>query len=106
MNQEQLNKVAWSVALSTWVVGDIATTSYGLKQPGVVEASPTSQEVLQSAGYTGMVATKLLVTAGFVGLQQVVPKEYGVGVPIGLATIGTVATVSNIRTIAKANGNI
>ena len=103
MNRERLNKLAWGAAFSTWVIGDIATTAYGLSQPQVVEASPTSQQVLESAGYSGMIATKLLVTAGFVGLQEITPEEYNIGVPLGLATIGTAVTLNNLNVIAKAN---
>jgi len=102
MNKERLNKLAWGAALSTWVIGDIATTAYGLSDPNVIEANPTSKQVVDAAGYTGMVATKLIVTGAFAGFQQLAPDEYDIGVPLGLAIVGTAVTANNISVIMEA----
>jgi len=102
MDKDRLNKIAWGAALSTWVIGDIATTAYGLSDPNVIEANPTSKQVVDAAGYTGMLASKLIVTGAFAGFQELAPDEYDIGVPIGLATVGTVVTANNISVIMRA----
>jgi len=68
----------------------------------VIEANPTSKQVVDAAGYTGMVATKLIVTGGFVGFQELAPDEYDIGVPIGLAALGTAVTANNLSVIMRA----
>lgn len=56
--------LVWALAVLFFVVGDAATTFYGVNyHPAVSEVHPVAQAVLGEVGFVGLLATKALVLA-------------------------------------------
>jgi hypothetical protein len=94
----------WVLAVATYVVGDVATTTAVLRLSDLHrEANPVVRTVLESAGTGGFLAAKLAITLGCVwvsvrGFQaRKVDELTAYGPPVLLATIGVVATLHNLR---------
>jgi len=98
-----MGSLLWGAAVTTFGVGDVLTTYYGLQQEGVHESHPLSEFVLGSGGAAGMVAMKLVVFAvALYAARNVAPEEWAVGIPIGLTLLGTVVVANNLSVMEAA----
>lgn len=102
MNDEQV----WAAAVGLFGVGDVLTTRRGLQVAGVEEVHPLSQVVLDVAGPAGMVAVKVVVLAAFYGIYLRAPSEWRVGVPLGLALLGSLIVLNNMAVITDAQSSV
>ena len=92
------SSLLWVFAILTFGVGDVVTTAAGLSL-GAVESHPLSEIVLTAAGIPGMIAWKALTLAAFVGFAAAVPRQWRVGVPIGVVLWGAVVTTWNLLVV-------
>ncbi|NGM70254.1 hypothetical protein G6M89_14755 [Natronolimnobius sp. AArcel1] len=90
------------VVLAFWVVGDLLTTTIGLQIPGVIEVGPVGRIVVAEFGVLGMILFKIGFTSLVFAIAERIPEPHHVGVPIGLALVGIVATAWNTVVIASA----
>lgn len=95
-------EILWTTSVLTYGVGDIFTTTIGLRQPGVIEAHPISASILETSGVGGMIAIKALTLIGFGALWRISPEEIRIGVPVGLTMLGSGIVLNNIRIISEA----
>lgn len=95
----------WSLALLTFGVGDVATTWYGLQTPGVMESNAVPALFIQQYGILGMIAMKLtFITVMYIWYLSLSDRTAGIGIPSGLAVVGTLVTVWNLSVIVTAVG--
>lgn len=87
----------WAVTLAA-VVGDLATTVYGL-HIGLVERNPVVAAALARFGVVGMVALKGIAVSWVLAIRRVFGRTYGVAALFGLALPQSVAVVLNLLTI-------
>lgn len=92
----------WLVAILTFGIGDVVTTSVGLRHQGVHELHPISERILGVAGPAGMVATKLLLFILAYAAYRASPRDVRIGIPIGLVLLGSLVVVNNLRVIDAA----
>ncbi len=87
----------WSLALLTFVVGDVTTTHIGLNTPGVIEANPSLVTFIDRYGTPGMIFMKvsLMLTAG-VWWLALGERTTRYGIPIGLSIVGITVTTWNL----------
>lgn len=90
----------WLLALLLYVVGDILTTTVGLRYTTLQETGPLPRYLLVEFGAWMLAVLKLGTLGLFVGLWRVVPRPASYGVPIGLALVGCVVTLWNTTLIA------
>jgi hypothetical protein len=95
-----VDTAAWSAALATFVIGDAVTTAFGLTLIGVVESHPVSASVLSVAGFGGMVAAKVAVTAVAFAFFRHADRRYRGAIPIALAEVGAAIVGVNVAVIA------
>lgn len=86
----------WLTAITFFVIGDILTTAVGLTYGGVAEAGPIVGALIRNYGLVVLVPMKALSLGIAYVLWRFVPAPYAVGVPLGLATLGILATGWNI----------
>lgn len=101
MNDTELSM--WYAAVATFGVGDILTTRAGLQLANVQENHPVSQEVLGVGGTEGMVAVKVALFLGAYLAWRHSPEEYRIGIPLGLALLGTLVVTNNAAVIDQAS---
>lgn len=94
--------VAWALACGAFILGDVTTTTAGMVTPGVVEAHPVSTHVLAAGGLAAMLAVKTVAVGACVALWALAPEPHRRGVPLGLALLGVVVTLSNAAVLAAA----
>jgi hypothetical protein len=94
----------WAVALGSFVVGDAVSTAAGLAHLPVHEAHPIGAGLLAAGGPVAMLAGKALVVGLALGIAAFLPRAQRIGVPIGLALVGTVALANNLAVLAVAGG--
>jgi hypothetical protein len=82
------------------MVGDLATTAYGL-HIGLVEKNPVAAQVLQIAGIGGLVGLKLIALAFALVCWKLLPRDYEGFVPLGFALPQLIAVVANTVVIAS-----
>ena len=92
----------WAVALVFFVVGDVVTTGIGYRMEGVVEASPLPAMLLAQFGLIALLGLKLLVVGICYLLWVSVPREYAVGIPLGMALLGVVSTGWNTTVLLSS----
>lgn len=92
----------WALALLLFVVGDVVTTGIGYRMEGVVEASPLPAILLSHFGVIALLGLKVLVVGVCYLLWVLVPREYAVGIPLGMALLGGVATGWNATVLLSA----
>lgn len=92
----------WALALVFFVVGDVLTTGIGYRMDGVVEASPLPALLLAQFGLVALVGLKLLVVGCCYLLWVAVPREYAVGIPLGMALLGVISTGWNATVLLSA----
>lgn len=90
------SRVLWPLAILTYVVGDLATTFAGLRYTPLDEAGPIPELVLSALGFHALVALKLAFVAALGVLWVAVPEPYDIGIPLGLAIVGSGATLWNV----------
>jgi len=91
----------WLLAVLCYGVGDYLTTVVAVRRYAVVEANPVVSRLLsRHPGPIGFAALKLATLAvTFAGYLLIADSPIAVGVPIAVAAIGVVVTVSNLRAI-------
>jgi len=92
----------WAVAVLFFVVGDVVTTGIGYRMQGVVEASPVPAILLANFGIVALLGLKLVVVACCYLLWITVPRQYAIGIPLGMALLGAVATGWNTTVLLSA----
>ena len=98
----------WILATTTYGVGDIVTTvALVFYAPAVREGNPLVAVALQTFGLGGLVALKLAVFFGCLGLSVYAMNVWKdrflyVFPPLVLAVVGTVLTVLNVSLLARA----
>lgn len=85
----------WSGALLFYGLGDVVTTTLGLQDAVVVEASPIVARFVALSGLWVILPLKLVVFGIAYVLWVTVPRPHNVGVPLGLFAFGVVVTVWN-----------
>jgi hypothetical protein len=91
----------WIVAVLGFVVGDVATTSFGLGLVGVREANPVMATLFQES-LPVILAVKLGFVGGSVVLWRYTPRPHRLGIPLALAVVGVTVTAWNLLVIARA----
>ena len=85
----------WALALICYFVIDLATTLHALAIPGYSEANPLAVYLLAHYGAAGVIIGKLTVLGlAYTGWRRT-PRPVAVAFPLGIATIGLLATVNN-----------
>ena len=93
------SSLLWVFAILTFGVGDVVTTVVGLSL-GAVESHPLGDLVLGLAGVPGMIAWKAGTFVLFAGFAALTPRQWRVGIPIGVVLWGTVVTTWNLVIVA------
>lgn len=92
----------WVIAVLAFGVGDIVTTTIGLRTAGVVEQHPVAAFSFQYGPVPVMVVLKTVVFVGCYLLWRAVSRPYCLGVPLGLAVLGVLVTTWNLSILAVA----
>lgn len=95
----QRSSLLWVLAVLTFGVGDVVTTVAGLSL-GAVESSPFGELVLRVAGVPGMIVLKAGAFLLFAAIAASAPREWQVGVPLGIVLSGTAVTIWNLLVVA------
>jgi hypothetical protein len=93
----------WALALLLFVVGDVVTTGIGYRMEGVFEASPLPAMLLAQFGVLALLGLKVAVVGVCYLMWIAVPREYAVGIPLGMALLGGVATGWNTTVLLSAS---
>ena len=103
--EETEDAYAWAAAVASFGVGDIVTTTIGVKRYGLPELNPLYAGLFDA---TGTVLPVLLVTkaVGFVLLFEVYRRmdSHATAIPIGVALIGLLITTLNAAALFVAGG--
>lgn len=93
----------WGLAILTFGVGDIYTTSIGLQQAAINESNPAAKTVLNHFGTGGMIFTKAAVFgASYIAYKNIDDTSKS-GIPIGLSLLGAGVTLHNASLIQTVN---
>jgi hypothetical protein len=82
----------WLAAILTFGVGDFVTTGAGLSIAGVEEGGPFVKPLIQQYGMAAMAALKVGGFAICYLAWMALPRPQCIGIPLGLALLGTVVT--------------
>ena len=95
----------WLLAVLCYGVGDYVTTVVAVRRYAVVEANPVVSRLLsRQPGPLGFAVLKLATLAvTFGGYLVIADSSIAVGIPIAVAGIGVVVTVSNLRAIRESH---
>jgi len=99
---QRFQPTLWLLAIAFFGVGDLVTTTIGLRVSGVVDAGPIVGPLIDQYGMGSLLALKFLTIAASYGVWQVVPSPQRVGVPLGLAVLGIVVTGWNTVIVSTA----
>jgi len=95
----------WIVAVLLYGVGDYVTTVLAVRRADVIEANPAVVALLSDQpgplGF-GLLKGGALVVC-FLGFLSISSSPIAVGVPVGIALLGGIVTVSNTLTIVRTN---
>ncbi|ERH09446.1 MAG: hypothetical protein J07HX64_01200 [halophilic archaeon J07HX64] len=100
----------WTLAIVLFVVGDWATTRYGLAQPGVVERNPLARWAIERFGVTVSLfllksSALLVALAGYAYASGAASTEsYRLLFPVVIVLAGTVTTVRNLQVLVSHRG--
>jgi uncharacterized membrane protein len=100
-----LDIVAWTLAVALFVVGDWATTRYGLARRGFVERNPLARRAIDRFGVTASLfllkSTALAVAiAGYLyAAGDGSTESYRLLFPAIVFLVGLVTTVYNLRVL-------
>ncbi|MGM0605900.1 MAG: DUF5658 family protein [Halobacteriota archaeon] len=96
----------WVLALLLYGVGDYVTTVLAVRHREVIEANPAVRVLLSErptpAGFAALKLTALGIC--FLGFLAVYDSAVAIGIPVGIAVLGGLVTVANLRTILKSTG--
>jgi len=94
----------WLLAVLCYGIGDYATTVVAVQRYAVVESNPVVSHLLsRQPGPIGFAALKLATLAAtFAGYLVIADSPIAVGIPIAVAAIGVVVTLSNLRAIRRS----
>ena len=84
----RVERSLWIVALLLFGVGDLVTTVYFIVEAGAVETHPIGGPAIDLLGFWALVPLKAIAVVICYGLYRLAPREYAVGVPIGLILLG------------------
>lgn len=90
-----LERGLWIAAIALFGVGDLVTTVYFIVEFGAVETHPVGGPAIDALGFWALVPLKAIAFAVCYGLYRLAPREYAVGVPIGLILLGGYLSVWN-----------
>ena len=85
----------WGLALLLFGVGDLVTTVYFIAEFGAIETHPIGGPAIDALGFWALVPLKAIAFGVCYGLYRLSPREYAVGVPIGLILLGAYLSVWN-----------
>ncbi|XVH32929.1 DUF5658 family protein [Haloferacaceae archaeon DSL9] len=93
----------WVAALLFYGVGDYVTTVVAVRVDGIVEANPVVTLLLsERPSPLGFAALKLAaLSICFFGFYSISGTALAIFIPITIALLGAVVTVSNLRTLAR-----
>lgn len=86
----------WLTALLFFGIGDLATTTIGLRFEHVVEVGPLVAPIIEQDGLPAMVALKTLAFSACTTIWLHTPRPYNLGVSLGLAIFGLLITIWNL----------
>ncbi|QLD84263.1 hypothetical protein HWV23_00585 [Natronomonas halophila] len=89
----------WGIAVLCFGAGDVVTTAVGLRLTGVVELQPLAAYLFEYSAVGSMLVLKATVFGGCYVVWRRTPQPYCVGVPLGLAVLGTLIVVWNLRVL-------
>jgi len=94
----------WLLAVFCYGVGDYVTTVVAVRRYAVVEANPVVSRLLsRQPGPLGFAVLKLATLAvTFAGYLVIADSSIAVGIPIVVAAIGILVTLSNLRAIIRS----
>jgi hypothetical protein len=93
----------WAAAVAFFLGTDLLTTAVGYRAAGVAEAGPLTGSLLGRYGVLALVPLKAVVIGVGYLAWRVLPRLAAVGAPLGLATVGLVATLWNVAVLASAS---
>jgi len=96
--------VLWLGSVLFFGVGDVVTTSVGLRMDRVVEAGPVVAPLIEAHGTAAMILLKLGVFGVCCLAYRRVPVPSRLGIPLGLAAWGALVSAWNLLVIARALG--
>lgn len=86
----------WVIAVLAFGIGDVVTTTIGLGMDSVHEAGPLTSLFVDRYGLASMVVVKTAVLVAFYGCWKITPRDYRVGIPLGLTILGLVVVWWNL----------
>lgn len=86
----------WGIAIAFFGVGDVVTTSLGLRLDGVSEAGVVTSILLEQYGLVSMLAVKIAMFTVFYFVWLSTPRPHRAGVPLGLAVLGVIVVWWNL----------
>lgn len=92
----------WAVAVALFGIGDVVTTTVGLRTDGVYEAGVVTGFLLEQYGLLSMLVVKIALLAVFYLLWRSTARPHRVGVPLGLAVLGVIVVWWNLSVQAAA----
>lgn len=94
----------WLLAVLCYGVGDYVTTVVAVRRYSVIEANPVVRRLLsRQPGPIGFAVLKLATLAVTVaGYLAIADSPIAVGIPIAVAAIGVLVTLSNLRAIRSS----
>ena len=105
MDVSTVERQWWIVAILLYGVGDYVTTVVAVRRADVVEANPAVIALLSDQpSPLGFAILKLgALVVCFLGFLSVSGSQAAIGVPVGIALLGAVVTVSNSIMIVKSS---
>lgn len=95
----------WLLAILLYGVGDYVTTVLAVQRNDVVEANPAVVALLSEQpsplGFAVLKSSALVIC--FLGFLSISTSPIAIGVPIGIAILGGVVTVSNTVMLVQAD---
>jgi Mn2+/Fe2+ NRAMP family transporter len=99
-----LHRNWWIVAVALFGAGDLALTLFGLVSARAVEAHPIAGRLVATYGVWVLVPVKIAVVGAFYGFYRATPREFRIGVPLGLSLLGAVVAGWNLYVLSGAPG--
>ena len=104
LERPRVHLAAWTIAVLTFGVVDVASTIYFVATTPAVESHPLVAAAIEATGLWILIPWKAAAFGLFYAAYRIVPQSWAVGVPIGLALIGSVVSVWNLRLGLQAAG--
>jgi len=95
----------WLVAVLLYGVGDYVTTVFAVRRADIVEANPAVIALLSDQpgpiGFALLKSGALVVC--FLGFLSISTSPIAVGVPVGIALLGGIVTISNTVMLVRTD---